>query len=60
MIFLTWCYDGVKHIYHAYMVDVFQLYVDLLVILVLDPSRCALTMQLVNAFLCMGSFGYKP
>jgi hypothetical protein len=42
--FLTWCCDGVKHISHPYMVDIYQLYVDLRVILVLDTSRCELTM----------------
>jgi hypothetical protein len=29
MIFSTWCCDSVKHISHAYMVDVFKIYVDL-------------------------------
>jgi hypothetical protein len=56
MIFLTWCCDSVKHISHAYMVDVLKIYVDLHIILVLYPSWCGLTMQPVHDFLYMESF----
>jgi hypothetical protein len=60
IIFLTWCCDRVKHISHAYIMDIFQLYVDLHVILVLDASRCGLIMPSGKWFCMYGISWYKP